>query len=266
MIETLYFVHMSDTHFGPTTGYSLHGHTPLTCTQQLVDLINHLPVTPDFVIHTGDVVTDPHPDSYALAAETFAQLDVPIYYVNGNHDAAQDMRKYLDMGPSENLTADPALLSYAFEVKGFRFLVLDARGPREIDPQGYLSPEQMAIVRHEAQAEGPPLAIFVHYPVLPLDSPWMDSNMLIVNGEEFHQALLPARERLRGVFHGHVHHSMQTIRDGITYVAVGSALTQFTAWPHEVIVGYDAQARPAFNFVHLTAQQTIVHQHTFPRP
>ncbi|NIR92463.1 MAG: phosphodiesterase, partial [Gammaproteobacteria bacterium] len=60
------------------------------CAQRMVQLINKLPVTPDFVVHTGDVVSDPHPKSYALAAETFAGLQVPIYFVNGNHDTAVD--------------------------------------------------------------------------------------------------------------------------------------------------------------------------------
>ncbi len=84
---------------------------------------------------------------------------MPIYYVNGNHDAAQDIKRYLPMGPRQELTADPDLLSYAFELKGYRFLVLDARGPREIDPQGFLSAEQMEIVHHEAHSGGPPLVI-----------------------------------------------------------------------------------------------------------
>jgi 3',5'-cyclic AMP phosphodiesterase CpdA len=259
-------VHISDTHIGSSAGYSVHGNVPLPCAQRLVDLINNLPVKPDFVMHTGDIVTDPHPDSYALAAETLGALRVPTYYVSGNHDAAQDMRKYLAMGPKKDLIPDLDQLSYAFELKGFRFLVLDARGPHEIDPQGYLSAEQMEIVRAEAQADGPPLVIFIHYPPLPMDSPWMDSNMLVVNGEELHQALRPARKRLRGVFHGHVHNSMQTIRDGISYIAVGSSFSQFTAWPSDEVTGYDAQARPAFNFVHLMPEQTIVHQHTFLRP
>jgi len=264
--ETLYFVHISDTHFGPTTGYSRHGQVALPCAQRLVDVINSLPTKPDFVIHTGDVVTDPHPASYALAAETMADLQVPVYYVNGNHDSAKDIKKHLPMGPKEDLTADPGVLSYAFEVKGYRFLVLDARGPKEIDPQGFLSEAQLKVVRQEAQADGPPLIIFIHYPVQPMDSPWMDRNMLVVNGDDFHQALLPARQRLRAVFYGHVHRSMQTIRDGIIYVAVGSSFAQFTAWPSDEMIAYESEALPAYNFVHLMPQQTIIHQHTFPRP
>jgi 3',5'-cyclic AMP phosphodiesterase CpdA len=60
----LYFVHISDTHFGPTTDYTRHGHAPWPCAQELVHIINNLTVKPAFVIHTGDVVTNPHPHAY----------------------------------------------------------------------------------------------------------------------------------------------------------------------------------------------------------
>jgi 3',5'-cyclic-AMP phosphodiesterase len=89
---------------------------------------------------------------------------------------------------------------------------------------------------------------------------------LILNGSELHTALLPARDRLRGVFHGHVHQNMQTVRDGILYVSVASVFSQFSAWPSEVVTGYDPEHLPGYGFVHLLPEQTIVHQHTFPRP
>ena len=65
-----------------------------------------------------------------------------------------------------------------------------------IDPRGLLSPQQLEVLRAEATPDGPPLTIFTHYPAIRLNSPWMDANMLIYNGEAMHQALLPARERL----------------------------------------------------------------------
>ena len=133
--ETVYFVQISDTHIGPNEAYSRYGHLALPCAQRLVAIINNLPVAPDFVIHTGDVATDPDPVAYALAAKTFGDLKVPIYYVNGNHDDAQLIKKYLPMGPREYFSADPDKLCYSFELKGYRFLVLDAQGPAEIDPQ-----------------------------------------------------------------------------------------------------------------------------------
>lgn len=266
LTETVYFVQISDTHFGPTPDYTRHGHASYPCAERAVEIINSLPVRPDFVIHTGDVTTNPDVDAYKLAARVFDGLHVPIYYVTGNHDTTRDIHRYLPMGPKKLLTNDPDLMSYAFEVKGYRFLVVDARGPDEIDPHGLLSDAQLKIVRQEAAAAGPPLVIFMHYPALPLNSTWMDAYMLTINGEKLHEALLPARERLRAVFYGHVHQNMQTIRDGIVYVAVGSTFAQFTAWPTDVTVGYDTMHDPAFNFVHLLPEQTIIHQHTFPRP
>jgi len=265
-IEPLYFVQISDSHIGPTADYSRDGHYSLPCAQRVVEIINALPVRPDFVIHTGDIVTNPHPASYWRAAETFARLKMPIYYVNGNHDRAADIRQYFSLGRGVSFGRNPARLSYTFEVKGWRFLVLDARGPDEIDPQGRLDDSDLELLAEETRPEGPPLVVFVHFPVWPLNSPWMDANMLIQNGEAMHRLLLPARERLRGVFHGHVHQAMQTIRDGILYVSAASVFSQFAAWPENEVIRYDPEHDPGYNFVHLLAEQTIVHQHTFPRP
>lgn len=264
--EVLYFVHISDTHIGPTADYARFGHTALPCAKELVKIINELPVGPDFVIHTGDVVADPHPAAYQLAAETFAELNVPIYYVTGNHDSAADIHDYLPMGPKRPTSSDRQTLSYTFEVKGYRFLVLDARAPDHLDPQGLLPEAQLDLVRREASADGPPLTLFLHYPPLPMNSIWMDKHVLIINGESLHQALVPARGRLRGVFYGHIHQPMQTFRDGILYTSAGSSFSQFSGWPHAESTGFDDQHPPSFSFVHLMPGQTIVHQHTFPRP
>lgn len=262
----LYFVQISDTHIGPTAEYTRSGHLSLPCAERVVEIINTLPKRPDFVVHTGDVVTDPDPDSYRLAAETFARLEAPIYYVNGNHDRAADIVHYLPMGPIAETCSDPSRLSYTFEIKGRRFLVLDARGPDEIDPQGRLTDSDLELLAAEATPTGPPLTVFIHFPIWPLNSPWMDRNMLIQNGEAMHRALLPARDRLCGVFHGHVHQAMQTVRDGILYVSAASVFSQFAAWPDNEEIRYDPDHDPGYTFVHLLAGQTIIHQHTFPRP
>ena len=73
------------------------------------------------------------------------------------------------------------------------------------------------------------------------------------DGEDVHQALLPARERMRGVFYGHVHQTMQTVRDGILYVAVASTFAQFSSWPTDETVGYVGEETPAYNFVRVCA-------------
>lgn len=264
--DPVYFVHISDTHFGPTAAFSRHGHAPLPCARRLVQIINDLPRRPDFVIHTGDVTNEPGYAAYRLAAETFARLDAPIYYVVGNHDTAAGIRRHLVMGPKQDLDDDPDRLSYAFEVKGQRFLVLDARGPDEIDPHGLLPDSQLKVIAQETEPDGPPLTVFLHYPVLVMNSIWMDENMLVLNGDLLHQALRRCKGRLQGIFYGHVHQHMQNIRDGVRYASVASAFSQFAAWPNDADVRFDPDEPPGYSFVHLLPEQTIVHQHTFARP
>ena len=264
-MNPVYFVHLSDTHFGPTKEYSRQGHRSLPYARRVIEMINSLPTQPDFVIHTGDVTTHPTEEAYRLAAETFSRLEFPVYYCTGNHDRSADIHRYLPMGPKEDCQPGTDTLSYTFEVRGERFLVLDARGPDQIDPHGLLSPQQLDVLRREATPDGPPLSVFTHYPALRLNAPWMDANMLIFNGEEMHQALLPARDRLRAVFYGHVHNSMQTIRDGILYCCVASTFAGFTTWPTEEMIRADHDAMPAFNFVQLLPDQTIIQQRPFAR-
>lgn len=264
--EPVYFVHIGDTHFGPTAGFSRHGHEPLSCARRMVEIINNLPQRPDFVIHTGDVTNEPDDAAYRLAAETFAQLEAPIYYVVGNHDTAAGIRRYLPMAPKVDVDADPDRLSYAFEVKGCRFLVLDARGPDEIDPNGLLPESQLEVIARETGPDGPPLTVFLHYPVIAMNSIWMDKNMLVLNGDVLHEALRQSGRRLRGVFYGHVHQHMQNICDGVRYTSTASVFSQFAAWPADVNVRFDPDEPPGYSFVHLLPDQTIVHHHSFPRP
>ncbi len=69
-MNPVYFVHLSDTHFGPTKEYSRQGHRSLPYARRVIEMINSLPTQPDFVIHTGDVTTHPTEEAYRLAAET----------------------------------------------------------------------------------------------------------------------------------------------------------------------------------------------------
>ena len=262
----VYFVHMSDTHFGPTRDYSRHGITSYPYAQKIVEIINSLPVQPDFVMHTGDVTTDPHPDAYRLAAGVLAGLKVPIYYAVGNHDTARDIHRFLPMGPKHDLTNNQDILSYTFEVKGYRFLVIDARGPDEIDPRGFLSEEKLSLIEEVIKTHDRrvPLTVFIHYPCLPFDSTWMDAYMLVINGELLHGLFCELGDCLRGVFFGHVHQPMQVIRDGVLYASVSSTFAQFAAWPGTLRSETDLSQPPGYSFVHLLPETTVIHQRTFP--
>jgi 3',5'-cyclic AMP phosphodiesterase CpdA len=151
---------------------------------------------------------------------------------------------------------------YIFEIKGERFMVIDAYNEDVRQPAGLVTQQQLDWIRAETEQDGPPLTVFLHYIPLKMESPWLDRRMRIENGEALHEALLPARNRLRGVFHGHLHRSSQILRDGITYTSGPSTWKQYTwhLWEDEPQV--DLVYPPAYNLVYYMDDQVVVHQYT----
>ncbi|WP_119067755.1 metallophosphoesterase [Aggregatilinea lenta] len=239
MQPKLTFVQISDSHLGPTRDFEKHGVRPYDCLQRFITLFNDAPLQPDFLLHSGDVSDDGSPASYALASELFAQINVPVYFVNGNHDSVATLRRLMDANATAHSGNPDAPLSYTFDLKDERFLVLDAFSETVPQPLGFMSEAQIAFLRAETESGTLPLTVFVHYPPFEMGSPWLDEHMPITNGEDLHQALLPARDRLRGVFGGHLHRPCQTTRNGITYCTTASVAFQYTWHGWEDLPIYD---------------------------
>lgn len=256
------FIHISDTHVR-SDGMLFHDRDPLRHLRRLVVQVNAFPQRPDFVVHTGDIADDRGAEAYSRAQAVLGDLAAPLVIVNGNHDDRILLRKYFDAPLADS--GDPgAPLDYAFEVRGERFLVLDAHTNAVPDPLGLLSADQLARVRAEATPGGPPLTVFLHYPPFAMGSPWLDANMILTNGAELHAALLPARERLRGVFFGHLHRSCQITRGGITYTGAPSLSAGYAWRPWDTRPERDPAFPAAYNVVQYQGAQVIVHQYALP--
>lgn len=260
----LTFIHISDTHI-TSDGAAFHGVDPVAHLRAFVAQVNAFPQPPDFVLHTGDVSNDQGATSYQRAASALSDLAVPLVVVNGNHDSRAWLRSTLD-APADPGGDPAALLDYSFEVNGERFLVLDAATGLVRDPLGRLTDAQLERVRADATPDGPPLTVCVHYPVFPMGSPWLDDNMLLTNGADLHAALLPARDRLRGVFCGHLHRSSQIIRDGITYTSAPSLTAGYMWWPWTLEPLVDTEFPAAYNLVQYRDDQVTVQQYALPLP
>ncbi len=259
------FVHITDTHIGPTPDYRLHEQRPLATLETLVQRINGLPFQPDFILHNGDVVDTPEESAYELARPVLAKLKAPVYYVMGNHDRPNPMLRVL-LGK----TASVNRFDYFTEIDGLGLAVFDTRGP--VDPAGTLTPEQFAALRALCKPSGPPLIIAIHHQPVQLDSAWLDDpwtnglSMPMDCAEAFRQTIAPARDRIRGVFFGHVHRGYQVVQDGILYCSAPSAVIQFQSWPSQPAAIPADDELPGFGVVTVTPTSTIVRQYTFPRP
>lgn len=257
---TLRFVHISDTHISHDPEYILPeaAHTPANGARALVDAINNLPFEPDFVLHTGDVVYDPDPLAYVAARDILSKIRFPVYYLAGNHDDRDLLQRI--MLDREPLTP----FDYQFEAKGVQVVCVDSNGPAQ-QPAGFVTSDQIARLEGICKdtEDQRPLVIAVHHNVLPNGIPWWDDFMRMTNGQEFHEALLPARHRLRGVFHGHVHQPVDTYRDGVLYSGVSSSWYQIHAFPGQKDTVGDEDGEPGFNVVTVTPQQTFIRRHHF---
>jgi Icc protein len=257
---TLRFIHISDTHINPDPAYRLPeaDYHPLDSARALVEEINALPFPVDFVLHTGDVVYDPDPRAYEAAGALLGQIKYPVYYLAGNHDDGEMLQQVM-------LQKDEILapFDYQFEVKGVQIVCVDSNGPAQ-RPAGMITDDQLARLQGIAKAkDNRPLVVAVHHNVLPNGAPWWDGFMRLSNGEDFHSALLPARERLRGVFHGHVHQSVDMYRDGILYSSATSSWYQIQCFPRQTETLADRLTPPGFSVVTVTPVQSFVRRYFY---
>ncbi len=265
----LRFVHISDSHLS-TPQYANYGHQSYPNLEAVIEAINNLPFAVDFVLHTGDVAQNGAPEEYALAKPLLARLRFPIYYANGNHDNADLLQRELVglQQPSERY-------DQVFSAQGVQIAIFDSANRR--DHTGLLTAAQLEALRRLCTPEGAPLILVLHHPPVPLDAPWIDQgwavpnrppygSMLLANWQAFQAAIAPARQRLRGVFFGHVHHAHQVWHDGVFYCAAPSTFGQLASYPGQLAPQPTPEQPAAFNLVSVDAEQLTVRQCAVRRP
>ncbi len=261
MSETLLrFVQITDTHISADPHYNSEGarHTPLMGAKALVHALNSLPFTPDFVLHTGDVAFDPDESAYQTAKEVLGEIKYPVYYLPGNHDHIEPLQRIM-LGSTQPKTP----FDYEFEVNGVQMICMDSNRPAP-PYRGKVSDAQLAWLDGLCSADDTrPLIVALHHPVLPMGAPAWDGIMNLLDGEAFHGVLLKAKERLRGVFAGHVHQNTDIVRDGIPYFTGLSSWYQMENYPDQEELTRETYAEPGFSVVLVTREQIYVRRHTF---
>lgn len=110
--------------------------------------------------------------------------------VLGNHDQYKNVIKYFDRN-----TASQHELYYINEDKFFRYIFLDTSAER-------MSAQQFAWLKHQLQTEKK-IIIFIHHPVLPVDTP-IDKAYPLENREDVKVSLLNSQRDIT-LFCGHYH-------------------------------------------------------------
>ena len=241
MSVTPYFIQVSDTHLVADTSLESYGANPYANLERIISHVSRLDPPPDFVMFTGDLISDDEPQSYGHLKQLTDRLPSPAYFAMGNHDLRQPFR-HVVLG-EESPGSGP--YDYAFDAAGYRFVVLDSLVEGQV--AGALDAAQLAWLDAALTDGSPyPTVVFMHHPPVPTGVDWLDAHAF---GNRGHLLDILARHRqVQRVFCGHVHMPIQITERDVQVTSVPSSAYQFgdTVTAPKVWSG-----SPGYGIVHL---------------
>jgi len=180
---------------------------------------------PDFVVELGDFKDqDDKPDEaktlgYLRKIESvFAGFAGPRYHILGNHDV-DGLSKAQFLGIASNPGIPPEWSYYRFDVRGLRFLALDADFQADGSPYDHgrfawadcnIPPAELDWLRSELTASPKPVIVFIHQQ---LDG---QGDYYVKNGAAV-RALFERSGKVLAVFQGHRHEGAFVRIKGVPY-------------------------------------------------
>ncbi|HXM17329.1 MAG TPA: metallophosphoesterase [Candidatus Tumulicola sp.] len=212
------FVQISDTHIG-FPGEA--NHDVIGTFQRSIDMINALPVRPDFVMHTGDLSHLSKPSEFDTVKQMLGTIKAGAFYaVPGEHDVINDRGEtFWKMFASRGNVMKPW---YSFDAAGVHSLALT--NVLDIKKGGILGRDQLEWARQDlaGQRNGTPIVVFAHIPLAAVYPDWGWST-------DDYMELLSMLGRFDSVtvLNGHIHQVFTKVDGKVTfYTAASTAFPQ----------------------------------------
>ncbi len=199
----------------------------------LAKALRNEPVRLEFVACLGDLcdtVSTPNRgeavatrSAYAHAREILGQLPAPLISLPGNHDHPAIMSEEFPAEWSSSHSGVSQLL-----INGTQVIGIDVRtGPEATGELSLESLRQLEASLHSCQRA----IILSHNPLFSLDSPRCNSALSVTNRGALAPILERHRNKVLGLFHGHLHLWIAAALGGITSYCVPSASFGFSLEP-----------------------------------
>ncbi|MEO0854190.1 MAG: metallophosphoesterase, partial [Cyanobacteria bacterium J06648_11] len=189
----------------------------------LGDVIRH---RPDGLLLTGDLAEGGVAGAYQQLVEAIAPLQLPIFWLPGNHDCLPLMRRILR---PPLFCGSPA----AIALGNWRLLLLDSVLLEARYGEGKLSRETLEWLEAELQSQrhSPTLIALHHHPV-PTGIDWLDL-IQVENANDF-LALVGRHPQVRAIAFGHVHLELHRQRGSTHFYGCPSTSHQVVAGAFQV--------------------------------
>lgn len=217
MMETppLLIAQITDTHLLASAEGKLLGLPTEQSLAKVIETIQNHSAQPNRVLLTGDLSQDETLDSYRRLHKHLRKLDVPAYWIPGNHDQPHLMEKVL--------TLPPAYGDKCFQCGGWQFILLNSAVPGRV--YGHLNSETLNWLESQLQTSQLPTLIALHHPPFAVNSDWIDKSRLQNSQELF--SVIDRYQQVRLVLFGHIHQDFSRDRAGVRYLATPSSSVQF---------------------------------------
>ncbi|CAH0526949.1 3',5'-cyclic-AMP phosphodiesterase [Vibrio hippocampi] len=171
----------------------------------------------DALLATGDISQDHTEESYQKFIKGIEPLDLPCFWLPGNHDYKPSMGSVVD---------SPLIMDANHKLLGDHWQVILLDSQVVGVPHGKLSNEQLNLLdqmlgdypdRHS-------LILLHHHPVL-VNSAWLDQHCL-KDAQEFWQ-VAAKHNNVNAVLCGHIHQELDILHEGVRVLATPSTCVQF---------------------------------------
>jgi Icc protein len=203
----------------------------------------------DALLATGDLSQDGSAESYQYLADYFERMEIPTFWIPGNHDDSRIMDEYLNSGrvnPAKQLL-----------IGNWQVVLLDSTIAEEVC--GRVSESQLAFLDSALeQFTCKHALVCLHHQALPSGSNWIDQKGLKDSARL--KNLLARHDNVKGVLWGHVHQETHCSIDGVEWMSTPSSCIQFKPGAEEFCIGSE---RPGYRRLSLFADghiETQVHR------
>jgi len=205
---------LTDTHLEEQRGGTLLGMDTDASFAHVLDLVRAGP-RPDLLLATGDLANHGSEAAYLRLREGFESLDLPWFWLPGNHDSGELMARSFG-------ARHPLVRSIC--VGAWQIVMLDSTVEGEVG--GHLGAHELALLERLLAAEPRRHALVcLHHQPVAIGCAWLDEQMVADASGLF--AVLARHRQARALLWGHVHQDFSLVRDGLQLLATPSTCIQF---------------------------------------
>lgn len=245
--QTHHIIQITDTHLFRNPDALLLGLNSQDSFERVISQITADPLKPELIIATGDIAQDASTEAYQRFADTLDTLEVPYYWIPGNHDRVSTMRAVENARQSMQGKTTRLETNRQIRLGNWQLIMLDTSVPGEV--HGFLAGQELAHLQQclqhaEQDATLEHSLVCLHHNPVDGTAGWME-DIGLHNAQQFRE-LIARFSSVRAVVYGHIHQELDFVRDGIRYICTPSTCIQFKPGVEDFTLDLQAPAYRKF--------------------